>query len=476
MEHGDLDLAFEFMMPRGSNSGVYLQGRYEIQLLDSWGKKRPGFGDLGGIYQRWDDSQPEGQKGFEGTAPAMNAARAPGLWQSMRLSFQAPRFDAAGNKVQNARIIFAELNGVVIHRNVELTGPTRGNYVAGEGATGPIVIQGDHGPVAFRNFAYRSFTGQPLQIKELKYQVVRQPRSAFDSWEDVTADVSGNEDLLTWEVAKTENNFSVRYEGKIEVPKTGQYSFRFTAGGQAQLMIDGQTTFPPGGESRTKSLTLSAGQHPIQLEYTKDQPWLQGRLGLEVAGEDFRPVALNYPGSNITGSPVDPIFVRAEAAARHLRSFVDFKTPDMEAKKRITNAINIGDPTGMHFTYDLNQGTLVQLWKGDFLDATPMWHNRGNGVSVPQGAVLALTALPPVRQQGSGGALSTVFGEGDYHYQSYGVDEDNRPTFHYQAYGVTVSDQILPQEDRKGFLRQLKFSGQPAGKGGLLFGGSGCNR
>ena len=75
MEHGDLDLEFEFLMPVGSNSGVYFQGRYEIQLLDSWGKKRSSFGDAGGIYQRWDESRPEGQKGYEGIAPSINVAK-----------------------------------------------------------------------------------------------------------------------------------------------------------------------------------------------------------------------------------------------------------------------------------------------------------------------------------------------------------------------------------------------------------------
>ena len=55
MEHGDLDLDLDFMMAKGSNSGIYLQGRYEIQLFDSWGKKSPKYGDLGGIYERCDD-------------------------------------------------------------------------------------------------------------------------------------------------------------------------------------------------------------------------------------------------------------------------------------------------------------------------------------------------------------------------------------------------------------------------------------
>ena len=57
LDHGDIDLSFDFMMARESNSGIYLQGRYEIQLFDSWGINKPRFSDLGGIYQWWEDGR-----------------------------------------------------------------------------------------------------------------------------------------------------------------------------------------------------------------------------------------------------------------------------------------------------------------------------------------------------------------------------------------------------------------------------------
>ena len=175
LEHGDIDLDLEFLMAEHSNSGIYLQGRYELQLLDSWGKKHPGFGDCGGIYERWNDAMPAGRQGYEGAAPRLNAARAPGLWQHLYISFQAPRFDAAGKKVENARFLKVELNGTLIHENVELTGPTRGPASDNEAPLGPIMIQGDHGAVAFRNIRYRNFTDKPLQWKTLDYQVAHGP-------------------------------------------------------------------------------------------------------------------------------------------------------------------------------------------------------------------------------------------------------------------------------------------------------------
>ncbi|MEL6717242.1 MAG: family 16 glycoside hydrolase [Bacteroidota bacterium] len=465
-EHGDIDLEFEVMMPAGSNSGVYLQGRYEIQLLDSWGKKRPSFADIGGIYQRWDDDKPKGQKGFEGTAPLTNAAKAPGLWQRMRISFQAPRFDAEGKKIKNARIIFVELNGVIIHQNVELTGPTRGPYVGNgdEAAFGPIVIQGDHGAVAFRNFKYRNFSGQPAQLKALAYKVVQNSKEVITDWSQVQPDLQGSDDLITWNVARADNEFSVLYEGQLEIPTVGDYRFELSCQGNCQLWIDGEDFMSMYSRRERKLKNLPKGTVPFRLAYTKNEIWRQAQLALKVEGKDFRPTNLHYESSALISNPTDPIFERSGSQARLLRSFVDFKMSDMQRAKKITNAINVGDPTGLHYTFDLNQGSLVQVWRGNFLDMTPMWYNRGNGVSVARGVVVPLTPNVQLMQRQSDGTLSTQFEKGKYRYLSYKVDEDNRPTFHYEAYGLQIVDQLMPNASRKSINRQLQMNGQVQGE------------
>ena len=62
MQHGDIRLLVDFLLPKGMNSGIYLQGRYEVQLYDSWGKKIVKYGDCGGIYERWDDNRGKGNE------------------------------------------------------------------------------------------------------------------------------------------------------------------------------------------------------------------------------------------------------------------------------------------------------------------------------------------------------------------------------------------------------------------------------
>lgn len=146
-EFGDCEVHIEWTVPKESNSGVYLMGEYEIQICDSYGKEQVTFSDAGGIYARWINEQ-----NVEGHAPRVNVSRAPGKWQSFDVVFRAPRFDAGGKKIENARFISVKQNGVLIHENVSLNGSTRGGLTGQEKARGPILLQGDHGPVAFRNF------------------------------------------------------------------------------------------------------------------------------------------------------------------------------------------------------------------------------------------------------------------------------------------------------------------------------------
>ncbi|MDF2378561.1 MAG: DUF1080 domain-containing protein, partial [Verrucomicrobiales bacterium] len=155
--YGDIDLHVEFLISEGSNSGVYLMGRYEVQILDSFGKSDEEIGvhDCGAIYERWNEEEPDRKKrGFEGSVPLSNASRPAGEWQSLDIVFRAPRFNEEGKKTTNATFVSVKLNGQLIHENEVCTGPTRGG-IAQEAATGPLVFQGDHGPVALRNIWVR---------------------------------------------------------------------------------------------------------------------------------------------------------------------------------------------------------------------------------------------------------------------------------------------------------------------------------
>ncbi|MDB5313018.1 MAG: hypothetical protein JWO38_7220 [Gemmataceae bacterium] len=140
---GKFKLHVEFRVPyepggqgqgRG-NSGVYVQGRYEVQVLDSYGLKS-GKNDCGAIYGV--------------AAPAVNACKAPTVWQSYDIEFTAPKFEN-GKKAEPARMSVYH-NGVKVHDDVPIPVDNTTSGLGGDPSTpGPILLQ-DHGhPVQYRN-------------------------------------------------------------------------------------------------------------------------------------------------------------------------------------------------------------------------------------------------------------------------------------------------------------------------------------
>jgi hypothetical protein len=122
-EFGDFKLQTEFMYPAGSNGGIYLRGRYEVQIQDDYGKD-PSSVFIGGVY------------GF--LTPRVNAGKPAGEWQTYEITLVG-------------RTVTIVLNGETIIDRQVIPGITGGALDANEGEPGPLMLQGDHGPVSFRN-------------------------------------------------------------------------------------------------------------------------------------------------------------------------------------------------------------------------------------------------------------------------------------------------------------------------------------
>jgi len=151
----DIELHLEFNIPKGSNSGIKFHGHYEIQIYDSFGRKEVSGEDCGGIYPRAEIQKGRYTHIDKGIPPKVNACKAPGEWQTLDVVFLAPRFDKDGKKIKNAMIAKATLNGQVIHEKQELLTPTGDRYKNAEMREGPLMVQADHGPIAFRKIRVR---------------------------------------------------------------------------------------------------------------------------------------------------------------------------------------------------------------------------------------------------------------------------------------------------------------------------------
>ncbi len=328
-EWGDMELEFEFMMFKNSNSGVYLQGRYEVQLYDSWKKLNPAWYDVGAIYSRYHEGY-----SYEGTQPVMNVAKAPGLWQKLQIRFRAPRFNEKGEKTENARFESVYLNGVKVINEVEVTGCTRACIFPEEKPTGPLVFQGDHGPVAFRNIKY------------------------------------------------------------------------------------GPLVTPPPAERNIWDLN-----------------------------------------SAFWKMEVNRLIVTPAAKPEIIRTFLKY------GDTAFTHVMSIGAANQLNYSYDVKQGTIFQFWRGQFLDVTPAWWDRGwMQLGIPMGAVITLPNAP---------IAATLSGEqaewpGALEFDAmrnkgYVLDASGHPTFKY-AYGqLDIDDKIDFIASGEGITRTLTIRGAGAG-------------
>jgi hypothetical protein len=144
-EFGDQFVHVEFRCPAdengnqrgGGNAGVGLQGRYEIQIYGDYGHAPEATG-AGALYNQ--------------TAARVNASKKAGEWQTYDILFRAPRFDADGKVIEPARATVFQ-NGILVQNNEAFHGPTGIQYseYRTEAKTGPLVLQGDHDPVQYRN-------------------------------------------------------------------------------------------------------------------------------------------------------------------------------------------------------------------------------------------------------------------------------------------------------------------------------------
>ncbi|MCH6258272.1 DUF1080 domain-containing protein [Puniceicoccaceae bacterium K14] len=453
-EHGDIELELEFLMPKGSNSGVYLQSRYEVQLFDSWGVENPKFSDCGGIYERYIEDE---KYGYEGVDPKLNACRAPGLWQRLRIEFRAPRFDETGNKIENARFVKVVLNGFTLHENVEVTGPTRSAAAEDEVAIAPVMIQGDHGPVAFRNIAFKPLGGEGVSIDELSCVVRLGKELEIGDYDDIEPDYTPEVTHLDLEDLEPKKNFAATYTGTLQISTTGTYAFTVSGRGTTKLVVGEAVALDPlSGGGRTVPIYLEAGKHAFRLDYLHAK-WGEAKLNLQVEGPDFgmRLLTPEKIGEEEEEEEPNSLVIQPfEERVRLQRAFIPY-----EPRKRLY-AVAVGSPEKVHYAYDFDTGSILHAWNGDFLDTFEIWDGRGvEQIAKPVGPLLTFSLKPTVAFFKKTDDDWPNVPDPVWSPKGYTLDEKGQPEFYAQLAELKITDKIIASNGPRNLHRSLKISG-----------------
>ncbi len=433
LEHGDLEMDLEFLLPKDGQAQLWLQGRYAIQLEDTWGKKSQRCGML------------LGSSSSDNHLAPVNASRAPGLWQHLSLYFEAARFDEGGKKLSNAKLHYLRLNGYTLLENVEIPAPSAGASNTEEVAEAALVFASVQGAVAFRAIRYKAYTLDQLQVNNIQYKVYQGDWDHLPDVDTLMATSSGAKEDFDVEMEGLKDKYAMSFSAQLEVPVAGEYLFETRIDDGGDLFIDGDLLIhndgEPGMGTERGMVTLTKGTHTIDLTYYQDV-WGK-RLFVFYEGPNIKRQSLG--AKEVTEGPRNgpkKLVINPAERPELIRSFVNHK-----GQKR-NFPISVGSPLGIHYTFDLEEGTLLHAWRGEFADVTNMWVGRGHSqLLIPGNASAQASAGVSVAQMEN---PQEVWPEGlpdGYSIDGYDLDTDGYPVFKYQYGGLQLSDQVLPTND-----------------------------
>ncbi|WP_428654678.1 family 16 glycoside hydrolase [Runella sp.] len=414
---GDIVLKMDFMLAPGSNANLILPGGYAIKLNDSWKSTRSDANAVGSI----------------GTlAPLKNAAKAPGLWQSLTVQFKRAGQNTA------AQIERLTLNGVTVQENAFLSTPPTTDIA--------LSLNVVTGAAAFRNIFYQLLNDtHPVTLSNLSYTLYK---AGNDKPKALVAENLIKKDttsILTREWGMGNNSYYLIYDGQMNVAQEADYTFQLAYMSNAALEIDGNTVLPYQWNDFLQNYVpvtvhLTKGTHSFRLHHHKFT-WRRNGLGMFVVTQGVRQYPLHVTSSLPEPTPIPTIEVTANGKAELVRSFIQ---RDGEKGKR-THCLSVGTPEDINYTLDLNRGSLLQFWKGGFANVTDMWYERGEPqLLVPMGAAITTTGqtdIAVLKDLNAAWPDSTA----DLTFKGYRLNAAGIPTVTYRTANVDITDEIIPE-------------------------------
>jgi len=260
---GDIQLHVEWAAPkppRGTgqdrgNSGVFLMGQFEVQVLDSYEAATYADGQAGAIYGQF--------------PPLSNASRPPGEWQSYDIAFRRPRFDGSGKLLEPARVTVFH-NGILVQNNEEPFGPTswlKWLPYEDRGGRGPISLQDHDHPVRFRNLWLRELPERPGPTpKDLaRPETVTLPAEVLDRYAGRYA-LGSRPDAARVAIAREGGHLTVAFPyrpGALPIDPVSETEFVMPS-------TDGRFTFREDGRGRVTGALFRIGDG--EREMTRIEP------------------------------------------------------------------------------------------------------------------------------------------------------------------------------------------------------------
>ncbi|RRB01073.1 hypothetical protein [Larkinella rosea] len=430
----DVRLVMEVMLSPAAEATLSF-GSTNVRLADNWGKPEVNTSTSGAI------------EGSAALLPLQNAGKAPGLWQQLEVVIQS------GGKGP-ATLEKMVLNGTLIQENSVLPKMSGGN-------SGSVVLNVKTGTVAIRNIGYQLITDRPVaKLTNIRYKLYENKTETTSPAElpNLRLVKEDTVSALTYEVAFGQPRWhGIVYTGDLVVDKTGPYTIALQQGGFASLQIDGKEIIANKrldlGYMNTAKINLTAGKHPFNLFFGRS--WPRPGLGFFISAPDTKFQALHPRASLPEPDPVGEIAVEAGAKPAVIRSFVNFG-----AKKK-THCLSVGSPSGLNYTFDLNQGALLQVWRGEFADVTDMWYERGEPQLLkPLGTLAVLSAQNPLALMANSSQYwPDSLSDNELKYKGLSIDKQGYPIMQFRLRDLDVNDAVLPDGDGKSFTRTLTVNG-----------------
>ena len=300
-------------------------------------------------------------------------------------------------------------------------------------------------------------------ITNLNYKIYHGKWKKMPDFSKLKAVKSGTlaNGLFDISVSEINDNFAFVFNGKIQCPKDGNYSFTISSDDGSQLFINGQKVVDNDGvhgkQAKSASVELQKGIHDIEVKYFE----LTGleTFSISWSGPGFKNEPLSKTAPN-SAQVVKGMLIQAPKGEAILyRNFIDGAGP---------RAIGVGYYEGVNLAFDANNMRLAMIWHGKFIDGARHWIARGQGfqppagndvIRLPEGVVITELDRPDSVWPGS------EYRTKELDFEGYTLDKFQRPTFKYSRGELSITDKVIPVksklEEKPGTIRRiLKFSGK----------------